>query len=73
MAAEAEYDHRLIARSHGRDLMDVSTNRSDDTHDRPLVIAYATQCVAPIVVPGRKVESTLTRAIAVDLTASAGA
>ena len=39
----------------------------------PLVIAYATQCVAPIVLPGRNVESTLTSAIAVDLTKSRGA
>ena len=39
----------------------------------PLVMAYATQCVAPIVVPGKKVESTLTKAMAVDLTASLGA
>ena len=36
----------------------------------PLVIAYATQCVAPIVVPGRNVDSTLTKAMAVDLTQS---
>ena len=39
----------------------------------PFVIAYATQCVAPIVLPGRNVESTLTSAIAVDLTESCGA
>lgn len=36
-------------------------------------MAYATQCVAPIVVPGKKVESTRTKAIAVDFTASLGA
>lgn len=39
----------------------------------PLVMAYATHWVAPIVVPGRKVESTLTSAIAVDFTVSRGA
>lgn len=43
-----------------------------DEHS-PFVMAYATQCVAPMVVPGRNVESTLTRAIAVDLTESCGA
>ena len=37
----------------------------------PFVIAYATQCVAPIVLPGRNVESTLTSAIAVDLALAA--
>ena len=36
-------------------------------------MAYATQCVAPMVVPGRNVESTFTSAIAVDFTASGGA
>lgn len=40
------------------------------TRTRPRVMAYATQCVAPIVVPGTKFGSTLTRAIAVDLTQS---
>ena len=36
-------------------------------------MAYATQWVAPMVVPGRKTESCLTKAIGVDLTESRGA
>lgn len=39
----------------------------------PFVMAYATQCVAPMVVPGKKVASCLTSAMAVLLTASLGA
>lgn len=43
------------------------------TRTRPRVMAYATQWVAPIVVPGKKIASCLTSAMAVDLTASRGA
>jgi hypothetical protein len=44
-----------------------------DNHESPRVIAYAIQLVAPMVLPGKKVGSTLTSAIGVDNDESAGA